>query len=79
MDNLLSDLFAWMAQRADPPQSAQRQTCAALRKRHLSAVRAGMGEEFYEKLRDAADECAYLDAEEAFLWGLRLGLALNRL
>ena len=79
MESLLTDLFSMAQEHSPSTHSAQRQACAALRERHLSAVRAGMGEEFYEKLRDAADECAYLDAEEAFLWGLRLCLALNRL
>lgn len=38
-----------------------------------------MGEEFCEKLSDIVAECAQLDTEAAFAWGLRLGLSLPSL
>ncbi len=77
MDTLLLDLFELMSQRAQP--TSEQWECLTLRERHLESVQKRMGSEFCEKLRDAVDECAQLDAEEAFRWGLRLGLALNRL
>lgn len=77
MDTLLLDLFELMSQRAQP--TSEQWECLTLRERHLERVQERMGSEFCDKLRDAVDECAQLDAEEAFHWGLRLGLALNRL
>ena len=77
MNNLLFALYE-LAARLDR-DAGDLPDCYARRERHLGRVREEMGDPFCEKLRDAADECAQLDAEAAFLRGLRLGLALHRL
>ena len=65
MDNLLFSLYE-LAARLDR-DAEDLPDCYALRERHLGRVREAMGAPFCEKLRDAADECAQLDAEAAFL------------
>ena len=47
--------------------------------RHLDTVRAGLGDDFIDKLWDTLMEQGQADQENAFLQGLRLGLALHRL
>ena len=79
MDTLLCDLFS-LAQEHFPTlpdaEDASRQRLLA---RRMDTVRAGLGEEFMDKLWEVLAEQGRADQEAAFLRGLRLGLALHRL
>lgn len=79
MNLLISDLFS-LAQEYFPAvpdvESPSRQR---LMDRHLDAVRAGLGEDFMDKLWETLAEQGQQDQEAAFLQGLRLGLSLHRL
>lgn len=73
MEDLCSDLYALMEERYSvrlnylPPY------------REYRRLRETLGPDFAEKLGEALDDGARLEAEAAFAWGLRLGLALERL
>ena len=81
MENLCSDLYTLMEERYSvrlnylPPYREYRQ----LRKRFFTELEVRMGPDFAQKLGEALDDGARLEAEAAFAWGLRLGLALERL
>ena len=81
MENLCSDLYALMEERYSvrlnylPPYREYRR----LRERFFTQLRETLGPDFAEKLGKALDDGARLEAEAAFAWGLRLGLALERL
>ena len=79
MDTLLFDLRSLAEEHFPAAPAPEEQECRQLLARHLSAVRAGMGGEFAEKLSDVGAEWGLLNRERAFLQGLRLGLALHRL
>ena len=79
MNTLIPDLFSLTLEHFPAPSDDTYQTCQALRERHFSTVQAGLGADFAAKLRDTLDELGQLERERAFLQGLHLGLALNRL
>lgn len=79
MDTLLCGLLSLAEEYFPLPPDAEYQTCLSLQGRHLAAVQARVGQDFAEKLRDAWNESGQLEREAAFLRGLRLGLALQRL
>ena len=79
MDTFLANLFSLVEEHFATVCTPEDRKLEQLRERHFAAVRAGMGQEFCEKLQDAVDECAWKDREAAFFQGLRLGLALHRL
>lgn len=45
----------------------------------MAQISQQMSRDFHDKLNDILTECAQLENEAAFLWGLRLGLALHML
>ena len=79
MDQLLPDLLSLAEDHFPAAPSEEAQACRQLLERHLSAVRAGMGADAAEKLRNAGAELGQWEREAAFLQGLRLGLALHRM
>ena len=79
MDTFLANLFSLVEEYSEPINTREYRECMKLQERHFAAVRAGMGQEFCEKLQDAVDGCAWQEQEAAFFRGLRLGLALHRL
>ena len=79
MDMIVPDLLSLAEEHFPVNPGAEAQTCRQLLERHLSAVQAGMGVDVSEKLRDVGAELGQLEKEAAFLQGLRLGLALQRL
>ena len=78
MNTLIPDLFS-LAQEYFPAvpdaESPSRQRLIA---RHLDTVRAGLREDFMDKLWETLAEQGQQDQEAAFLQDLRLGLALHR-
>ena len=79
MDQLLPDLLSLAEDYFPVAPAGEAQACRQLLERHLSAVRAGMGADAAEKLRNAGAELGQWEREAAFLLGLRLGLALHRM
>ena len=79
MDAMLSDLLSLAEDYFPVAPADEAQACRQLLERHLSAVRAGMGADAAEKLRNAGAELGQWEREAAFLQGLRLGLALHRM
>nr|WP_317323023.1 hypothetical protein [uncultured Flavonifractor sp.] len=79
MNILNSDLFSLAQEHFPAAPDPEARSCQRLLARHLDSVRAGLGEDFMDKLRDILTEQGRLDQEAAFLQGLRLGLALHRL
>lgn len=79
MNILLSDLFSLAQEHFPAAPDGEESSRQRLLARHLDAVRAGLGEDFLDKLWQAMAEQGQADQENAFLQGLRLGLALHRL
>ena len=79
MNILLSDLLSLAQEHFPTVPNAEDASRQRLLARHLGTVRAGLGEEFMDKLWEALAEQGQADQENAFLQGLRLGLALHRL
>ena len=81
METLIPDLYSLMLERCSnelnfcPEYREYRQ----LRKRFFTELEVRMGPDFAQKLGETLDDGARLEAEAAFAWGLRLGLALERL
>ncbi|MBM6925253.1 hypothetical protein [Pseudoflavonifractor phocaeensis] len=79
MNALLSDLSSLAQEQFPIVPDAEAHARQRLLARHLDTVRAGLGEEFMDKLWETLVEQGQADQEAAFLRGLRLGLALHRL
>ena len=79
MNELLSDLYELSGAYFPAPDDGEARSCRRLRERHLGTVRARLGEDFTQKLRDVELELERAEQEAAFLQGLRLGLSLCRL
>lgn len=79
MDALICNLFSLAQEHFPAAPDGEDSSRRRLIARHLDAVRAGLGEDLTDKLRDTLAEQDRQDQEAAFLQGLRLGLALHRL
>ena len=81
MNSLISDLFQLMEERykSQLVKTPQYEECVRIYQRNLEKVQIHMGQDFHDKLGDAISELTQLELEAAFLWGLRLGLALHTL
>ena len=81
MNDLMSDLFQLMEEyyEAKMIHTPQYEEYFGIYRRNLEKVQIHMGQDFRDKLGDAISELMQLKLEAAFLWGLRLGLALHTL
>ena len=78
---LLTDLSHMMEERygAELLHTPEYENCKTIYSRHMAQISQQMSRDFHDKLNDILTECAQLENEAAFLWGLRLGLALHML
>lgn len=81
MDHLLTDLFQLMEERYESQMihTPEYTECKTLYNRHMARISQQISEDFHDKLSDTLAERSRLENEAAFLWGLRLGLALYTL
>lgn len=81
MNDLLTNLFQLMEERYEPQMAhtPEYENCKAIYDRHMARISQQISEDFHDKLADILVERTQIETEAAFLWGLRLGLALHML